>query len=94
MNRKYEVMVILDPKLNDTQIEQNLAKYTELIKSSQGQIDNTIEWGLKKLAYPIQGHGEGNYQILQFSSPITARDELDRLLKLDDQILRHKIIKL
>jgi small subunit ribosomal protein S6 len=93
MNRKYEVMIIFDAKMNDEQVEKTLDKYRKLITKESGLISNELHWGLRNLAYPIEKRTEGNYQIIQFETAVANRDELDRLLKLDESVLRHKILK-
>ncbi|MDR2538449.1 MAG: 30S ribosomal protein S6 [Bifidobacteriaceae bacterium] len=93
MNRKYEVMIIFDAKMTDEQVETALDKYRKLITKDSGVISDELRWGVRTLAYPIAKKTEGNYQILQFETTVASRDELHRLLGLDESVLRHKILK-
>ncbi len=88
---KYELMFILNPKLDEEKREATIANIKEIIES-EGQIANVDLVGLKKLAYPIEKMHEGYYAIVDFSAPVTLPKELDRKLRIYDEVMRHIII--
>jgi small subunit ribosomal protein S6 len=94
MNRKYEVMVVFDPKLTNEKVTESIAKYSDMVKKSSGVVDKQTSWGLKKFAYPIKSRTEGYYEILEFSSDVETKNEIQRLLTLDESVLRHKLLRL
>jgi small subunit ribosomal protein S6 len=94
MNRKYEVMVVFDPKLTKESVIETLNKYLDMVKKSSGTIDKQTSWGLKKFAYPIKNRNEGYYEIVEFSCEVSCKNEIQRLLSLDESVLRHKLLRL
>ena len=69
---QYETVFILNPVLSETQIEEAVQKYIDLIKSQKGSISNQENWGLKKLAYPIENKKSGFYHLFEFASFIST----------------------
>jgi small subunit ribosomal protein S6 len=92
--RAYEVMIIVDSDVDDAGVRQQLAKATELIESDGGQVASTDLWGRRRFAYEINKKHEGIYAVLQVTTPATNLDGLDRVLRLADEIVRHKILRL
>ena len=93
--RHYETVFILTPVLSDVQIKEAVGKYTDLIKASGAKIENQENWGLRKLAYPIQKKSTGFYNLVEFSTEnadIIA--DLELALKRDEKILRFLTVKL
>ena len=91
--RAYEVMVILDPSLEERTIEPSLDKYLNVIRNDGGTIENVDIWGKRRLAYEIQKKNEGIYAVVNFTcEPATAK-ELDRQLGLNESILRTKLFR-
>lgn len=89
---KYELMFIIDPSLTDEQ----KAATVETVKGIIG-VDNVLdvdEWGMRKLAYPIQKKSEGYYVVMHFNAEPTLPKELDRRLRISDNCIRHIIINL
>ena len=87
----YEVMFILDPALEDDKKDATVEAVKEII-ASEGEVGNVDVWGMKKLAYPIQKKNEGYYVVIEFKAETTLPKELDRRLKISDNVMRHLIV--
>ena len=87
----YEVMFILDPALEDDKKDATVETVKTII-ASEGEVGNVDVWGMKKLAYPIQKKAEGYYVVVEFKASHTLPKELDRRLKISDNVMRHIII--
>ena len=90
--RLYEVVYILDPALDESAVTAKLEKLHELVTSSGGEISAVDHWGTRQLAYPIQKQSSGYYVVAQFTAQPDALPEFERLLKLDDEILRYLLV--
>jgi small subunit ribosomal protein S6 len=88
---KYEVMFILDPTLEEDKKTAAIETVKEII-TAEGEVTKVDLWGMKKLAYPIQKKNEGYYVVLEFSASTELPLELDRRLKISDDIMRHLIV--
>ena len=91
--RAYELMVLIDPEVDERTVEPTLKKYLEVITKDGGTVDNVDVWGRRKTAYEIQKKSEAIYVVVNFQSEPDATQELDRLLNLNETILRTKIIR-
>lgn len=87
----YEVMFILDPALEDNKKETVIETVKEII-ATEGEVGNVDVWGMRKLAYPIQKKNEGYYVVIEFKAQPTLPKELDRRLKISDNVMRHLIV--
>ena len=87
----YEVMFIIDAALEDAQKEATIETVKEII-AAEGEVSNVDIWGVRKLAYPIQKKNEGYYVVVEFKAPAELPKELDRRLKISDNVIRHMII--
>jgi small subunit ribosomal protein S6 len=92
--RPYEVMIILDPTLEDDAIRVEIDRSTELIRSRGGNPGRVDKWGKRRLAYEIARHREGYYVLLEAAAEPEVMAELHRTLQLADGVLRHKVIRL
>ena len=93
MTRAYEVMVILDPSLEERTIEPSLDKYLNVIRKDGGTVDNVDVWGRRRLAYEVKKNAEGIYAVISLTcEPATVR-EFDRQLTLNESILRTKVLR-
>jgi small subunit ribosomal protein S6 len=92
--RAYELMIIVDADVDDAGQRQVLAKATELIEAEGGRVATTDLWGRRRFAYEINKKHEGIYSVLQVVTPATNLDALDRALRLADEVVRHKILRL
>ncbi|GEP47471.1 30S ribosomal protein S6 [Microbacterium saccharophilum] len=90
---QYELMVILDPEIDERQVGTNLDKFLKVITNEGGSIDNIDIWGRRRLAYEIQKKTEGIYAVVNFTATSEATQELDRQLKLNEQIMRTKVLR-
>ena len=86
----YEVLFIIDPALEDEKKEATVEAVKEII-SAEGEVGNVDVWGMRKLAYPIQKKSEGYYVVIEFKAQPTLPKELDRRLKISDNVMRHLI---
>lgn len=84
-------MFILDPALEDDKKDATVEAVKEII-ASEGEVGNVDVWGMKKLAYPIQKKNEGYYVVIEFKAETTLPKELDRRLKISDNVMRHLIV--
>ncbi len=87
----YEVMFIIDPALEDA-VKDETVETVKGIIAAQGEVGEVDVWGLRKLAYPIMKKNEGYYVVIQFQGETTLPKELDRRLKISDNVIRHIIV--
>ncbi len=91
--RSYEVMVILDPSLEERTVEPSLDKYLNVIRKDGGSVESVDVWGKRRLAYEIQKQAEGIYAVIQLTAEPATVKELDRQLGLNDSVLRTKVLR-
>jgi len=89
----YETVIILDPATDDAGLETEIQKVSDLIKEQGGQTVNVERWGRRKLAYALNKRHDGNYFCIQFNAPAAAPKALDRICRLNENVIRHLIIK-
>ena len=91
--RAYEVVYIFTPQLEEGAIEQKLERYHQLLSQNGGsEITAKDDWGRRQLAYPIAKQTSGHYVIVQFTAAAEALPEFERLLKLDEELLRYLVV--
>ena len=90
---QYELMVILDPEIDERQVAPKLDGFLKVITGDGGTIENVDVWGKRRLAYEIQKKNEGIYAVVNFTATSEATQELDRQLKLNEQIMRTKVLR-
>lgn len=93
MTHQYELMVILTPEVDERQVAPTLDKFLKVITNDGGSIDKVDIWGKRRLAYEIQKKSEGIYAVVNFTATSEATQELDRQLKLNEQIMRTKVLR-
>ena len=93
MATAYEAIYILDTSLAEDQIKAVLDKYSGVITKGGGSVEDTDIWDPRKLAYEIKGHREGRYVVVNFLSDAAAKNELDRIFRISDDVIRHMIVK-
>ena len=91
--RPYEVVVILDAALDDDVIKAQIDKATELIRSRGGTVNRVDRWGKRRFAYELKHRWEGYYALIEVTAEPQAMADLDRMLHLADEVIRHKIIR-
>ncbi|GAA4282542.1 30S ribosomal protein S6 [Brevibacterium daeguense] len=91
--RKYELMLILDPELDERSVSTTVEKLTKVVTADGGSIDNVDVWGRRRFAYEIQKKTEGYYVVVDFQANPDTTKELDRQLGLNETVLRTKILR-
>ena len=91
--RKYEVVVIVDPDVDDRQVNGLLEKPLAGLTKAGGTVDNIDVWGRRRLAYDIRKKSEGIYAVINITAEPADVKELDRQFTLNEQIMRTKVIR-
>ncbi|MFZ9309282.1 MAG: 30S ribosomal protein S6 [Candidatus Nanopelagicales bacterium] len=91
--RKYEVMVILDPDLEEKTVAPSLDTYLNVVKKDGGSVNKVDIWGRRRLAYEIDKKSEGIYAVLDVTCNPEAIAELDRQLNLNESVMRTKVTR-
>ena len=91
--RRYELMLVIRPDVADDKSRALVDRTTRQIVSAGGQIVKVAPWGRRRLAYPIDRHREGSYQIILFEAPATAILELEHTLLITEEMLRHLVTR-
>ena len=91
--RAYEVMVILEPSLEERTVEPSLDKYLNVIRKDGGTVDKIEVWGRRRLAYEIKKNAEGIYAVIKLHAEPATVKEFDRQLGLNESILRTKVMR-
>ncbi len=91
--RAYEMMIIVDPEVDDRQVPATLERYLTVVKNAQGSVDSIDVWGRRRLAYDIKKKSEGIYVLVHFQSESATAQEMDRQLGLSEVILRTKLLR-
>ena len=91
--RHYEIMVILDPSLEERTVAPSLDTYLNVIRTAGGSVEKLDVWGRRRLAYEIAKHTEGIYTVIDVQTTPAAVAELDRQLRLNESVLRTKVIR-
>jgi small subunit ribosomal protein S6 len=91
--RHYELMVILDPSLEERTVAPSLDQYLTVIRTAGGSVEKLDVWGRRRLMYEINKKSEGIYAVVDLQATPEAVAELDRQLRLNESILRTKVIR-
>ncbi len=91
--RAYELMVMLEPELDERTVEPTLRKYLDNVIKDGGTVEELDVWGRRRLAYEIQKKNEAIYAVVSFTATPEQAQELDRLLGLNETVMRTKIIR-
>jgi small subunit ribosomal protein S6 len=91
--RRYEVMVILDPDLEERTVGPSLDQYLNLVRQDGGNVENVDIWGRRRMAYDINKKSEGIYAVVELDAEPATVKELDRQLTLNESVLRTKVIR-
>ncbi len=91
--RRYELMLVIRPDVADDKSQALVDRTTRQIVATGGQIIKVAPWGRRRLAYPIDRHREGSYQIILFEAPAAAIIELEHSLLITEEVLRHLITR-
>ena len=91
--RHYELMVILDPSLEERTVAPSLDQYLNVIRTAGGSVEKLDVWGRRRLSFEINKKAEGIYAVVDLQATPEAVAELDRQLRLNESILRTKVIR-
>jgi small subunit ribosomal protein S6 len=91
--RHYELMVILDPELEERTVAPSLDRFLNVVRQGGGSVENVNIWGRRKLAYEIRKKSEGIYAVVDMQATPDVAKELDRQLNLNESVLRTKLMR-
>lgn len=91
--RHYEIMVILDPDVDERTVEPSLDTYLNVVRNDGGTVDKVDIWGKRELAYEINKKSDGIYAVIDVTAKPDTVKELDRQLSLNESIVRTKVIR-
>ncbi len=94
MMNQYETVFILTPVLSDEQAKETVAKFVTLLKNNGAEIINEENWGLKKMAYPIEKKSTGFYNLVEFKAEPTVVNTLETGYRRDERVIRFMTVKL
>ncbi len=93
-SRAYELMIIVDADVEDSANTAVLDRVTELVEERDGLVSSVDKWGRRRFAYEINHKNEGVYSVLEITTDATDLHDVDRFLRLADDVVRHKLIRL
>ncbi|KGF20464.1 30S ribosomal protein S6 [Pseudoglutamicibacter albus] len=91
--RNYELMLLVDPEVDERTVEPTLNKFLEVVTKDGGTVENIDIWGRRRMAYEINKKAEAIYAVVNFTAEPQTASELDRVLGLNESIMRTKIIR-
>jgi small subunit ribosomal protein S6 len=91
--RQYEMMIILDPSLEERTVQPSLDQFLKVVTTAGGTVDKVDVWGRRRLAYEIDHKSEGIYTVIELKAEPDTVKELDRQLNLNEAVLRTKILR-
>ena len=91
--RHYELMVILDPSLDERTVTPSLETFLNVVRNDKGTVEKIEVWGKRRLAFEIAKHAEGIYAVLEVTCEPATVAELDRQLGLNESVLRTKVLR-
>ena len=91
--KAYELLFIIAPSTDEEARANTMNRIQGVITSAEGSVDNVDEWGKRKLAYEINGLTDGDYTLVNFHADPQNVAELDRVLRINDAVVRHMIVK-
>ncbi len=92
--RLYELLFITKPDYDDERVASVISRYTDLITNANGIIESAEKWGKRRLAYEIDDMREGVYVQIDFQAESVVIAELDRLMKIDQDVMRHMVSRI
>ncbi|CAM2757959.1 30S ribosomal protein S6 [Corynebacterium falsenii] len=91
--RQYEVMIIIDPSQDERTVAPSLDKFLNIVRKENGTVEKVDIWGKRRLEYPINKKDEGIYVVLDLKCESDTVQELDRVLNINDTIMRTKVLR-
>ncbi|HVT13771.1 MAG TPA: 30S ribosomal protein S6 [Fimbriimonadaceae bacterium] len=93
-NRKYEAFYIVKPDFSDSDVQKIADRFKTVVEEHGGSVEKAGKWDKRKLSYEIKGYKEGTYVLMNFEAPPELPRELNRLLQISDDVIRHRIDKI
>ena len=90
--RNYELMYVIKPDVDEEKLAEIVEKYNNLIANNKGEVITADKWGKRRLAYEINDYREGIYMLVNFKGEAETAQEIDRIMKISDEILRFMIL--
>ncbi len=94
MGRKYEAFYIVPGSFSDEEVTKVADHFKEVVEKNGGTVESAAKWDKRKLAYEIKGHKDGNYVLMTFECEAQVPNELNRLMRINDNVVRHRIDKI
>ena len=91
--RRYEIMVILDPNLDERTVAPSLENFLGVVRNDGGSVEKTEIWGKRRLAYDIEKNSEGIYAVIDLTAEPATVKELERQLGIAEAVLRTKVLR-
>jgi small subunit ribosomal protein S6 len=91
--RDYELMIVLDPNLDEEALEAATNRVQSVVSQRGGTVNGVESWGRRRLAYPIGRHRDGTYVLLRFQARPEATAEVERALKLMESVVRYLVVR-
>ncbi|HYZ54263.1 MAG TPA: 30S ribosomal protein S6 [Streptosporangiaceae bacterium] len=91
--RNYEMMIILDPTLEERTVQPSLDQFLQVVQSGGGKVEKVDVWGKRRLSYDIDKRSEGIYAVVDLTAEPDTVKELDRQLNLNEAVLRTKVVR-
>lgn len=91
--RKYEACYIVKPDLSDADVQKIADQFKGIAENLGATVEKAGKWDKRKLAYELNGYREGNYLLMNFEAEAQVPAELNRLMRINDDIIRHRIFK-
>lgn len=92
--RAYELMIIFEGDTDEDAVTRILSQTDEFVVAGSGRIATTDRWGKRRFAYEINHKWEGIYVVLEIVTEASNLDDLERMLRIADEVVRHKVIRL
>ncbi|MBS1724622.1 MAG: 30S ribosomal protein S6 [Armatimonadetes bacterium] len=90
--KKYEAFYIVPAAMTDDEVQKVADNFKSIVEKNGGSVESASKWEKRKLAYEINGHREGNYILMNFEAPPQVPAELNRLMRINDDVIRHQIL--
>ncbi len=92
--RTYELMLVINPQLDEEAIDALLQRVTGIVTTRDGEIEKVEKWGKRRLAYEVEDNTEGFYVVIEFKADNEATVEVDRVLKITEEVLRFLLVRI
>lgn len=91
--RSYEILYVIRPDIEEEAKSTLVKRFDEVLTNNGAEIVESKEWGKRRLAYEIEDFKDGYYQIIKYNGDSAAADEFDRLAKINNDIIRHIVVR-